>query len=539
MTRRSAVPARRRHRRAAGRFDVAIVGSGFAGSLTALALRRLGRSVVLIERGAHPRFAIGESSSPLANLLLEELCDRYGLDRIRPLAAWGTWRRTYPELACGLKRGFTFYAHRFGEPFGRDAERRNQLLVAASPCDEVADTHWYRADFDAFLVREAEREGAVHLERTKIERVSLEAGNSRIEVKRDGERDTIEAALVIDASGAGGILPRALGIASAGFERLPATEGLYTHFEGVARTDSLRDFASSGGPPYPPDDAALHHVFDRGWIWVLRFSNGITSAGVAAEASLARELRLEDGAPAWERLLDRLPSVREQFAGARAVLRFVHRPRLPVRVSRAAGPGWVLLPSAAAFVDPILSTGFPLALLGVARLARIVEESWGRDELDARLEELGGRTLAEADAAARLTAALYASFSDFAAFALLTRLYFAAASWAESVRRLGRPERAASFLLCDDAAFGPALRRICDAAVDPDPRVRRAAADGVRAAITPLDVIGLNDEARRNWYPVDAADLIAAAPKLGATSGEVEELLRKAGLAVSLPHAAR
>ena len=48
--------------------DVAIVGSGFAGSLTALALRRQGRSVVLLERGRHPRFAIGESSTPLANL---------------------------------------------------------------------------------------------------------------------------------------------------------------------------------------------------------------------------------------------------------------------------------------------------------------------------------------------------------------------------------------------------------------------------------------------------------------------------------------
>jgi FADH2 O2-dependent halogenase len=50
--------------------DVAIVGSGFAGSLTALALLRRGQRVALVERGRHPRFAIGESSTPLANLLL-------------------------------------------------------------------------------------------------------------------------------------------------------------------------------------------------------------------------------------------------------------------------------------------------------------------------------------------------------------------------------------------------------------------------------------------------------------------------------------
>ena len=53
--------------------DVAVLGAGFSGALTALALRRRGRSVVLIERGRHPRFAIGGSSTPLANLLLEEL----------------------------------------------------------------------------------------------------------------------------------------------------------------------------------------------------------------------------------------------------------------------------------------------------------------------------------------------------------------------------------------------------------------------------------------------------------------------------------
>src|SRR5262249_39356606 len=85
--------------------DVAIVGSGFAGSLTALCLLRRGRRVVIVERGRHPRFAIGESSTPLANLLIEELADRYDLPRIRPFSKWGTWQHARPEVACGLKRG--------------------------------------------------------------------------------------------------------------------------------------------------------------------------------------------------------------------------------------------------------------------------------------------------------------------------------------------------------------------------------------------------------------------------------------------------
>ena len=48
---------------------------------------------MLVERGRHPRFAIGESSTPLANLLIEELSDRYDLPRIRAFSKWGTWQR--------------------------------------------------------------------------------------------------------------------------------------------------------------------------------------------------------------------------------------------------------------------------------------------------------------------------------------------------------------------------------------------------------------------------------------------------------------
>ena len=101
--------------------DVAVVGSGFAGSLAALALLKRGRRVVLVERGRHPRFAIGESSTPLANLLIEELADRYDLPRIRPFSKWGTWQRARPDVACGLKRGFTFFFHQPGAAFADDA----------------------------------------------------------------------------------------------------------------------------------------------------------------------------------------------------------------------------------------------------------------------------------------------------------------------------------------------------------------------------------------------------------------------------------
>src|SRR6185436_7652298 len=98
------------------------------------------------------------------------------------------------------------------------------------------------------------------------------------------------------------------------------------------------------------------------------FGNGVTSAGVAVVDALARELRLGDGEPAWHRLLDRFPTLRAQFADARPTRRFDWIPRLTYRAGLAAGPRWAMLPSAAAFVDPLFSTGFPLTLLGIERL---------------------------------------------------------------------------------------------------------------------------------------------------------------------------
>src|SRR3954467_592363 len=127
-----------------GTHDLAIIGSGFGGALTAMIARQLGLSVLLLERGTHPRFAIGESTSPLTNLLLEQLAVQYDLPRLVPFTEYGKWQRAYPEIGCGLKRGFSFSAHTAGQPFTSREDRSNELLVAASPCDEVADTHWLR-----------------------------------------------------------------------------------------------------------------------------------------------------------------------------------------------------------------------------------------------------------------------------------------------------------------------------------------------------------------------------------------------------------
>ena len=148
--------------------DVAIVGSGFAGALLARILVRLGYDVALLERGAHPRFAIGESSTPLANLSLERLAARYGLDDCYQLSTHGRWLTDHADLRRGLKRGFTFYRHHPGTPFVERGLESERLLVAASPNDALSDTHWFRADIDHHFVRAAITDGVNYRDRTNL-----------------------------------------------------------------------------------------------------------------------------------------------------------------------------------------------------------------------------------------------------------------------------------------------------------------------------------------------------------------------------------
>jgi FADH2 O2-dependent halogenase len=128
--------------------------------------------------------------------------------------------------------------------------------------------------------------------------------------------------------------------------------------------------------------------------------------------------------------------------------------------------------------------------------------------------------------------ALYAAFDDFPLFVELSKLYFAAASFSESARRLGKPHLADSFLLSGNAAFGPALRRICDSGRAPQTPDSRARLLGeIARAVAPFDVAGLLEASRRNWFPLTEDDLRAAAPKLGATPAEIERILATSGFA--------
>jgi FADH2 O2-dependent halogenase len=55
--------------------------------------------------------------------------------------------------------------------------------------------------------------------------------------------------------------------------------------------------------------------------------------------------------------------------------------------------------------------------------------------------------------------------------------------------------------------------------------------EAIRKAIEVVDIAGLGDFSRRNWYPASAEDLLAAAAKLESSEKEIRAMLERTGFA--------
>ena len=516
------------------RYEVAIVGSGFAGSLLARVLATLGYAVVLLERGAHPRFAIGESSTPLANLSLERIGLRYGLADCYRLATHGRWLATYPQLRRGLKRGFTFYRHHPNQCFAGRGLNSERLLVAASPHDAIADSHWLRADVDQHFVRAAEAAGVEYLDSTELTNTEFGKGRVRLHGNRRGEAIEIQASFVIDASGPGGFLARQLSIPS-GLDRTHTRAALvYSHFDNVHMlSDAVPDLPRG---PYPDDWAAVHHIIDEGWMYSLRFDHGTTSAGflLRPDAPILGETR--NPVALWRALLQRYPTIGDVFGDAQPAMPIAFRPLIQHRLTRVAGDRWALMPHAYAFVDPLFSTGIAWSLRAVERLALVFEQAAtnGRVPNSDALERYSSLLSAEADQIDVLVAGAYEAMADFEVFTAQAMLYFAAVSYAEASQRLKPSDDVAwqGFLGVADAVLESLPRKAFEklnraGAVDSVSQVglRNEFAQWISEAIAPRNVAGLANSDRHKLYPVDFDALVDAHELLGLSRDELKAAL--------------
>lgn len=441
--------------------DVAIAGSGFAGSILAAILQRNGLRVVLIDRARHPRFAIGESSTPTANLILRDLADRYGLDWLKPLSQYGSWKRTYPNLTSGIKRGFSYFRHENDQEFVSTPDHQNELLVAASSSDEVSDTQWLRSEVDAFLFERACGEGVTAFEATNIETLTALSPGWQLDCQTPEGRVEIRCRFLVDGTGAGGLLSQRLQIADESHLLQTNSRAIFGHFADLPRWSSVlsaKDASATTDHPFDCDHSALHHLIPGGWMWWLRFDNDVTSVGLVldAESNPASELA---AATEFRSYLKTLPDLRQSLAAATLLTPpdgLVRTGRLQRLASRIAGADWAMLPHAAGFIDPLHSSGIAHSLGGVERLAEILQRNLtsSGDRLATELQGYADTVRSEQLLIDRLVSGCYSALRQrsFRKFVAWSMCYFAAAtSWER--RRIDRSENTTALFLADDLDF--------------------------------------------------------------------------------------
>ena len=190
------------------RYDVIIAGGGPAGSTAALLLARSGLSVCVLEKDRHPRFHIGESILPRIAPLLREL----GIEReVHKLAR-------VPKIGAEFGFGDDHRTRKFSFTEG---------LLPGFPVFNIE-----RAGFDKMMLDQARGAGAEVFEEAPVTAI-VRLEHDSVEVASAGR--TIKGRLLLDASGQGTLVGRALKLRR-NFED-PALQKVayFQHYEGVER----------------------------------------------------------------------------------------------------------------------------------------------------------------------------------------------------------------------------------------------------------------------------------------------------------------
>ena len=374
-------------------------------------------------------------------------------------------------------------------------------------------------------------EGAELLELTDVEDVEQATDGIQVTLRRRGEVRQITASCVVDASGPAAAVASRLG-ATRGVATEASSSLLYGHFRGLRLLHEVAPRGSAAEASYPEDWAAVHHLLEEGWMYLLRFDDGMTSAGVLIDEKWEGALDWEEPEAVWRTVVDRYPTLSSLFAESAPLRPIESRRRIQHRLSTAIGRRWVAMPHTFGFIDPLFSLGIAWSLRGVERLADLLIAAGpegsgvGVDAASQRYEALLKAELTQID---RLVATAYRARRRFDLFAAHAMLYFAWVSYAESLERLRRPSKP-----WWNGLLGAGERGFEQVLVESADRVGEVLSGAgsvsafeawVASTIEPFNIAGLADERRGNVYPVDLGLLVRQAGKLGLEPEVIEAAL--------------
>lgn len=308
-------------------FDVVVIGGGPGGSATAGLLAQQGHKVLVLEKEKFPRYHIGESLITGSMPTIEALGLRERLDKM------GYVRKYGGTLMWGRNQGA--WDFRFTE---------------ASEYEYTFQVR--RADFDSVLLARARELGALVIEEATVQEAIFEGDRAvgvRYLRKGDAEPTTVSSKLLVDASGQQHLLARKLGLIE--YHNDLRNIAVWAYFQNCNRYSGTRwgDTLTENRP--------------HGWFWFIPLSDGTVSVGYVTpideykkSGKSLEELHASELAAADE--ITSLTAPATRVSGYRTIKDWSYT------CTKFYGPGWALVGDAAAFIDPLLSTGVGLTLRG-------------------------------------------------------------------------------------------------------------------------------------------------------------------------------
>jgi len=331
---------------AAAQYDAIVIGGGPAGATLATRLAQRGRRTLVLEREDFPRFHIGESLLPCAMPLLDALGIAPELLRSKFL----------PKHAAEFVTGDGSLIRRY--PF------EDGVVSGPSSAFEVD-----RAEFDGILLQNAARAGATVLHATKVTDFEIRADGVRVEARtRDGSTEDFHAEVLVDASGHSSLVARQFGLREP--DATLKNFAVFSHYRGATRAtgDAEGDISIVLAP--------------RGWWWVIPLKDDRTSLGLVGPVAALAGARADEAY--LQRQIASTPYLAARFAGAERIEPVRTVSNFSYRGARLAGDRWLLIGDAAAFIDPVFSTGVYVGMRQAFLAAETIDRALARQHFSRR-----------------------------------------------------------------------------------------------------------------------------------------------------------